>query len=65
MTPDYVYILSANILSVIAILGFFLNFAVLYVVIKDRKNLWKPINLIIVNLSVKFFSLLKIINTYI
>ncbi|KAK0180935.1 hypothetical protein PV327_003264 [Microctonus hyperodae] len=53
MTFNHVYVSSANILAVITVLGFSFNFAVLYVIINDRKHLWKPINLIIINLTIQ------------
>ncbi|KAK0091719.1 hypothetical protein PV326_002788 [Microctonus aethiopoides] len=47
------YTLSAILLAIIGFIGFWANFIVLFVIVKDSRILWTPINVILVNLTIQ------------
>lgn len=61
------YLGVAVALGIIGVSGFIMNFMVIVIIIKDSQTLWTPINVIILNLVVRFtfsFKTLFILHLY-
>lgn len=53
------YIVAGVLLAIIGFFGFFLNLLVIVVIIKDARNLWTPVNVVLLNMVVGFFFIVN------
>lgn len=49
------FIVAGVLLAIIGFFGFFLNLIVIVVIIKDARNLWTPVNVVLLNMVVGLF----------
>lgn len=49
------YIVAGVLLAIIGFFGFFLNLLVIVVIIKDARNLWTPVNVVLLNMVIGDF----------